>query len=87
MSPLRFADALLLALEFAILVRVIWSWVDRNPFSSHPLRRGLWQITEPLLEPIRRVVPPLGGALDLSPWIAILILNLLRQVLYRAAMG
>ncbi len=81
------ADALLRAVQLLILVRVIWSWVDRNPFSYHPLKRILWQLTEPLLEPIRRLVPPLGGALDLSPWIAIVVLNLMRELLYRAAVG
>lgn len=83
---LRLADTLLLVLEILIWLRVIWSWLDRNPWSPHPVKRFLWQVTDPLIEPIRRLVPPLGGMWDLSPWLAILLLIALRGVLARAAL-
>jgi YggT family protein len=41
----------------------------------------LWRITEPLLRPIRRVLPDLGG-IDISPVILILLLRFLRNLLF-----
>jgi YggT family protein len=47
---------------------------------AHPVMRFLWNITEPLLAPIRRRLPPMGP-LDLSPMVLILILWLIEQIL------
>jgi len=47
---------------------------------AHPVMRFLWNITEPLLAPIRRRLPP-TGPLDPSPLVLILILWLVEQVL------
>jgi len=46
----------------------------------HPIRRTLGQVIEPLLAPIRRVLPPLGG-LDFSPLILMIILQVLGSLL------
>ena len=63
-----------------ILIRVVFSWV--SPFPTNPVSRLAWQITEPLLGPIRRRLPPMSG-IDLSPlvvWFAVIILlGFLRQ--------
>ena len=63
-----------------ILVRVVFSWV--SPFPTNPVSRLAWQITEPVLGPIRRRLPPMSG-IDLSPlvvWFAVIILlGFLRQ--------
>ncbi len=60
---------------WAILAVVIISWVA--PQSSHPAIMLVAQITEPVMRPVRNIVPPLGG-LDLSPIFVFLILNVLR---------
>lgn len=54
---------------FTVLVRVLISWVSPNP--HNPLVALLVRLTEPLLRPARRLIPPFGG-FDLSP-IAVLI--------------
>lgn len=54
---------------FTIIVRVLISWVSPNP--HNPLVALLVRLTEPLLRPARRLIPPFGG-FDLSP-IAVLI--------------
>jgi YggT family protein len=59
---------------FALIISVILSWVAQG--SSNPTAMLVQQICEPLLAPIRRILPNLGG-LDLSPIVAFLILNLL----------
>ncbi len=69
-----------LALELytiALLVRILFEWL-RVPY-THPVMMFLWRITEPLLAPVRRWVPPFGG-LDFSPVIVYLLLYVLRQV-------
>lgn len=71
---------LIYLMELLIVARVLMSWVDRNPYSDNPLKRTLAMLTDPLLEPLQRVIPPLGGALDVSPIVAIVILEVLQQL-------
>lgn len=61
---------------WVLLVRALLSWVSPDPYN--PIVRGLAAITEPVLRPLRRLVPPqrLGG-IDLSPLIAMLIVQFL----------
>ena len=61
-----------------ILIRALISWVSPDP--RNPIVRLLVQVTEPVLRPLRKLLPPhkLGG-LDLSPMIAILLLVFLRN--------
>ena len=56
----------------AIFIRAILSWFNLDPRS--PLVQTLHAITDPVREPIRRVMPGLGG-IDLSPLVAILLLQ------------
>jgi|GEM_PF-5641 len=60
---------------WAVLVRVILSWVAPDP--SNPVVRVVIQITEPLMAPVRRLLPDMGG-LDLSPLIVLLGVQLLK---------
>lgn len=61
----------------AILIQVVLSWV--NPYQHHPLQTVLYSLTEPIMRPIRQVLPPIGG-LDLSPMAAILLLYVLMML-------
>lgn len=63
----------------ALLVRVLFGWI-RVPYSS-PVMRFLWDITEPLLAPIRSVLPVFGG-LDFSPLIAFFLLNFVQRLVF-----
>ena len=67
----------------AILVRSLFSWfpnLDRNG----PFVRFLDLVTEPLIQPVRRVVPN-AGMFDLSPMIVIIVLLVMIQVVEQAA--
>ena len=64
-------------LVILVIVSVILSYF-MDPY--HPVRRGVDNIVQPLLEPIRRVVP-LVGMLDFSPLILILLLQLIGRFL------
>ncbi len=64
-------------LTLVVFVDVLLSFV-LNPF--HPLRRALDSFVDPMLAPIRRVIPPVGG-LDFSPAILLIVLQILSRVL------
>ncbi|HYQ39212.1 MAG TPA: YggT family protein [Pseudomonas sp.] len=65
---------------FALIVSVILSWVA--PGSYNPAAQLINQICEPLLMPIRRLLPNLGG-LDISPIFAFIALNLLDMLVIK----
>lgn len=70
--------------SFAILAVVILSWI--NPFSPPPASRVFHELSEPLLRPIRRFLPPLAG-LDLSPLLALVLLQLLALLVVEPLRG
>lgn len=65
-------------LQLVLLARVLVSWIPVDPY--HPIIQTLYQITEPVLEPIRQLLPP-GGGIDFSPLIAMLLVQVLAIVL------
>ena len=66
---------MLFALQGAILGVVALSWFPRAEHgSARELFAFLRRITDPVLVPLRRVIPPIGGAIDLSPTIALIVL-------------
>lgn len=71
------------ATKLVIIVRAIVSWVNPDPFN--PIVQFLQRVTEPLLEPIRRLFPPMG--VDISPIIAILFIYFLEIFLVPSLMG
>ena len=62
----------------AIFLRAIVSWFAIDP--HNPLIQVLDQITEPVLSPLRRVVPRIG-MIDITPLVAIILLQVLGQAL------
>ena len=73
-----FIDILFTLLELAILARVLLSWFRVDPY--HPAVNFLYQITEPILRPLRNVIPPLG-MIDISPIVALILMGVLRQII------
>ncbi len=61
-----------------VIARVIVSWIAGH--SQHPMIPLIYQLTEPLLRPIARVIPPIGG-IDLSPLFALIALRFLLLLL------
>ncbi|MBF0489736.1 MAG: YggT family protein [Candidatus Omnitrophica bacterium] len=74
-------DIALTILYWCILVRALISWVSPDPFN--PIVQFLNRITEPLLEPIRRLMPP-NLPVDLSPIIAFFVIIFLKQFLVKS---
>jgi YggT family protein len=75
-----FIGMLALVLTILILGRVVVSWT--NPTGGGGLTAFLYQSTEPILAPIRRLIPPTAG-IDWAPMIAILLLGVVTRVLLR----
>jgi YggT family protein len=73
-----FVDILFNVLLFAILGRVLISWID--PMGNMRVTQILREITEPILAPIRSVLPSLG-MIDLSPLVAMLLIQLLHSLI------
>ena len=68
-------------LIFAIFARVILSWLRVPPRGM--LFAIIIESTEPILSVFRRVIPPIGGVVDISPIFAFIALELLRSFLLR----
>jgi len=69
---------------FALLAMIILSWIA--PGSSNPAIYLLYQITEPVAAPVRRLLPDMGG-IDFSPILLFILINIVQIVLRNLAMG
>jgi len=68
--------------QFILLARVLLTWFP-NIDQSNPLIRLVYQITEPVLAPIRQAIPPeRTGMMDISPIVVFLIIIVLRQLIF-----
>lgn len=69
----RVLDFTLTALTWFIIIRALVSWVNPDPYNT--IVQLLYKVTEPILYPIRKLLPfGLQSGIDLSPIIAILII-------------
>ena len=64
----------LYAVIILVLVRAVFSWV--SPYPTNAVSRFAWQMTEPILRPIRHRLPPVSG-IDLSPLVVMVVAFLL----------
>lgn len=65
--------------SLVVLAAVILSWLRLSP--DHPLIRVTHALTEPVLAPIRKVLPDFGG-FDFSPMLLLMLLRFVRQALF-----
>jgi len=63
-----------------IIIRVVLSFM---PNAIGRFRLFIYNVTEPVLAPVRKIIPPIGGALDLSPIIVFLLIQLLAGLVNR----
>lgn len=70
-------NAILNIMKWMVFIRAVLSWFSPDPFN--PLVQFLTRATEPVLEPIRRLLPPMG--LDISPIIAFFAIQFLQMFL------
>jgi len=79
-SIARILDVVLTILYWLILIRALISWVNPDPYN--PIVQFLYKVTEPILYPIRKILP-LGFrfGIDISPIIAFLAIMFLKSFL------
>ncbi len=75
---IRFVNLLVYILTTAIFLRAIFSWFV-PPGSDNMIMKFLRDITEPVLSPLRRVLPTMG-MLDLSPFVAMILLQVMGSI-------
>ncbi|MEW6534589.1 MAG: YggT family protein [Candidatus Auribacterota bacterium] len=68
--------------ELILFIRIIMSWIQPDPYN--PVVRFLHSMTDPILIPLRRIIPPLGGMIDLSPMILFILIEFLKRALLRS---
>jgi YggT family protein len=95
-SLLNLIDLVLSIIQWIVIASVVASWlvafgvVNTRNQAVYTIVDSLNRITEPLLRPIRRLIPLFGG-LDISPMVLLLaiwfIQSLLHEYAYRAVMG
>ena len=66
---------------FVLLIRILMSWIP-NLDRSNAIVQMLVQVTDPVLEPARRLIPPLG-MIDISPIVVFIALSIIRDLLLR----
>jgi YggT family protein len=82
---IRLVDVLVIILTVAIFARVIVSWIAvGGSGGQNSIVVFIYQITEPILAPIRKLMPR-TGAIDLSPMIALLLLFAIQRLIHMAA--
>lgn len=77
-TPALAIDLMLQTLWFVVLGRVLVSWVD--PAGSGRIARILIEMSEPILGPVRRILPSTAG-IDFSPIVVMILLQVLRSFL------
>jgi YggT family protein len=77
---INFGNLLINILLVLIFIRVLLSWI---PASLGKFRVFIYEVTEPILGPLRKLIPPMGGMLDLSPIVAFLILTIIQNLINR----
>ena len=74
---IQIANLFFTILRWLILGRIIISWIQLK--GNNPLTQIIYEITEPILAPIRRLMPRSGMGLDFSPFIAIVLLHFINS--------
>jgi YggT family protein len=84
MSLINLINFLFTIFYVLLFANIIFSWIRPNPYHPvyGPIVRFVYAVTEPVLNPVRRLLPALGG-LDFSPMIVLILARLIQQALVR----
>lgn len=85
----EYVDTLIWIYVILIFIKILLSWVPRVP--DNPLLRTaigfVEDVTEPYLSIFRRLIPPIGGGLDISPIVAVFALTLVGRIVVNLIAG
>ena len=74
LSILKIIKGIFAILDLFVWARVILSWVPHNQYNE--ITRTVYNVTEPLLRPLRDLIPASSMGIDISPFILLLALNM-----------
>ena len=71
---LKVVKGIFAILDLFVWARVILNWIPHNPYNE--ITRTVYTVTEPLLKPLRELIPVSSMGIDISPFILLLALNM-----------
>ena len=74
-------DILFQGLYFALMARVLLSWVPHDP--HHVLIQKLYQITDPMIRPFQEIIPSHKFGIDVSPILAFFALGFIKKIVFQ----
>ena len=78
---LKLIKGIFAILDLFIWARVILSWIPHNPYNE--ITQIVYKVTEPILKPIRDIIPSTSIGIDISPFILLLVLNMVESIALR----
>ena len=78
---LKIVKGVFAILDLFVWARVILSWIPHNQYNE--ITRTVYSLTEPLLKPIRDLIPASSIGIDISPFILLFLLNMAESVALR----
>ena len=78
---LKLVKGIFAILDLFVWARVILSWIPHNPYNE--ITQTVYKVTEPILKPIRGIVPINSIGIDISPFILLLLLNIAESIALR----
>lgn len=73
-------DLLFQVLYICLIARVVLSWISHDP--SNEIIQWIYKISDPLIIPIRQLLPPMNIGIDISPILAFLALGFIRKFIF-----
>ena len=77
----KFLDFTFQALYFALIVRVLLSWIPHD--RHHPIINFIYTLSDPILKPFQNIIPDWKFGIDFSPIIAFFALGIIRNLVFQ----
>ena len=78
---LKLVKGIFAILDLFVWARLIISWIPHDP--NNDITRIVYKVTEPMLKPIRDIIPALSLGIDISPFILLVLLNIAESIALR----
>ena len=78
---LKLVKGVFAILDLFVWARLIISWIPHDP--NNDITRIVYKVTEPMLKPIRDIIPSLSFGIDISPFILLVLLNIAESIALR----
>ena len=75
---LKLIKGIFAILDLFVWARVILSWIPHDPYNE--ITQTVYKVTEPILKPIRDIIPSTSMGIDISPFILLLVLNIAESI-------